>query len=284
MEFNDIESFVEFMKHILKVREKASEVYINFSNINFCSRITNENIVKDIIFEQVNFTNFIVRGVALTFKHCTFDTVDFSNMSADGIIFEDCTFDKVIFTNAYAGSLRFNKCYLRETNMGDTEIISLFLYKTIFNNCIFTKATIKSAEGMEVIFKDCINFPKLPYNCPEVGPFIGWKCALKINAANYYTYVIVKLLITDKAKRLSSPFERKCRCNEAIVLEIQDLDGNILTEEEAGEVVSCFNRYTKYKLGEIVHPDTFDDDQYNVCSHGIHFFINRQEAVNYALL
>lgn len=283
MEFNDIESFVEFMKHILKIRKKASKAYINFSNINFCSRITNENIIKGMIFEQVNFTNFIVRRVALTFKHCTFDTVDFSNMSADRIIFEDCIFNKVIFTNAYVGSLRFNNCYIGETNMSDIEINNLSLYKIIFNNCIFTKAIIKNAEGAEVTFKDCINLPKLPYNCPEVGPFIGWKCALKIDAENYYTYVIVKLLITDKAKRLSSPFERKCRCNEAIVLEIQDLEGNILTEKEAEKVVSCFNRYTEYKLGEIVHPDTFDDDQYNVCSHGIHFFINRQEAVNYAL-
>nr|DAE41777.1 MAG TPA: hypothetical protein [Caudoviricetes sp.] len=36
-----------------------------------------------------------------------------------------------------------------------------------------------------------------------------------------------------------------------------------------------------YKVGEIVTVDDFDDNRWNECSTGIHFFINRQEAVNY---
>ena len=36
-----------------------------------------------------------------------------------------------------------------------------------------------------------------------------------------------------------------------------------------------------YKVGEIVKPDSFDEDRWNECSHGIHFFINKQDALNY---
>lgn len=27
--------------------------------------------------------------------------------------------------------------------------------------------------------------------------------------------------------------------------------------------------------------DSFDEDRWNECSHGIHFFINKQEAIDY---
>lgn len=33
-----------------------------------------------------------------------------------------------------------------------------------------------------------------------------------------------------------------------------------------------------YKVGEMVYPDSFDDNRFNECSHGIHFFIDRGEA------
>ena len=36
-----------------------------------------------------------------------------------------------------------------------------------------------------------------------------------------------------------------------------------------------------YKVGELVIPDSFDENRWNECSHGIHFFINKQNAINY---
>ena len=38
---------------------------------------------------------------------------------------------------------------------------------------------------------------------------------------------------------------------------------------------------TCYKVGEMVEADSWDDNRWNECSHGIHFFINRQEAEEY---
>lgn len=36
-----------------------------------------------------------------------------------------------------------------------------------------------------------------------------------------------------------------------------------------------------YKVGEIVEADSWDENRFNECSHGIHFFLDRQRAVNY---
>ena len=104
--------------------------------------------------------------------------------------------------------------------------------------------------------------------CPEEGDFIAWK---KVGE------VIVKLRIPSEAKR-SSATTRKCRCEFAEVLELQSLDGTPYNDDE---VVNDDYVETIYKVGEIVRSDSWDDDRWNECSHGIHFFITRDEAVRY---
>ena len=37
----------------------------------------------------------------------------------------------------------------------------------------------------------------------------------------------------------------------------------------------------QYKLGEFVFPNDFDDNRWEECSSGIHFFITLQEAIDY---
>ena len=33
-----------------------------------------------------------------------------------------------------------------------------------------------------------------------------------------------------------------------------------------------------YEVGEITHADSWDEDRWNECSHGIHFFLTQEEA------
>lgn len=104
--------------------------------------------------------------------------------------------------------------------------------------------------------------------CPEEGDFVAWK---KVGD------VIVKLRIPTEAKR-SSATTRKCRCEYAEVLELQNLDGTPYNDDK----VFNYNYVeTIYKVGEIVRPDSWDDDRWSECSHGIHFFMTRDEAVRY---
>ena len=107
-----------------------------------------------------------------------------------------------------------------------------------------------------------------PLQCPETGSFIGYK-----KASGY----IVTLRITEDAKR-SSATSRKCRCSKAEVIDITKLSG-----EPSGltEVISSYDKLFVYRIGEVVSVDNFDDNRWNECSTGIHFFITREEAVKY---
>ena len=115
----------------------------------------------------------------------------------------------------------------------------------------------------------------MPIQCPEEGSFIGFKKALVLQN-NFHTEAIVKLKIPANAKRLSAT-GRKCRCSEALVAEITSIDGS----ENYERAVSRHDRCFEYKVGEIVSVDDFDDNRWNECSTGIHFFITRQETVEY---
>ena len=83
--------------------------------------------------------------------------------------------------------------------------------------------------------------------------------------------------IPEDAKR-SSATTTKCRCDKALVLAIENKDGT-----DSGKTVLTNEAYATcvYAVGEMVYPDSFDDNRWNECSHGIHFFVNRQEAVDW---
>ena len=107
-----------------------------------------------------------------------------------------------------------------------------------------------------------------PLSCPEKGSFIGFK-----KASGY----IVELLIPEDAKR-SSATSRKCRCSKAIVVSITNKDGS---EADVAIVTSSHDSSFKYTVGETVEVKDFDDNRWNECAPGIHFFITRDEAVQY---
>ena len=98
-----------------------------------------------------------------------------------------------------------------------------------------------------------------PIACPEKGSFIGWKkCRGDL---------IVELEICEDAKR-SSATTRKCRCDKAKVIAITSPDGGA---EEAAQ--SSYNSNFLYRVGDIVSVPDFDDNRWNECAPGIHFFI-----------
>ena len=99
---------------------------------------------------------------------------------------------------------------------------------------------------------------------PPEGPFWGWK---KCRGG-----VIVKLLIPAEANR-SHGADRKCRCEFADVLDV--------IGAETGE--SDHAPRITYRAGERVTPDAWDENRWDTCSNGIHFFLTRLEAENYNL-
>ena len=107
-----------------------------------------------------------------------------------------------------------------------------------------------------------------PISCPEKGSFIGFK---KANG------LIIELEIPSDALR-SSATTRKCRCSKAKVISITNPDGS---PSNVTSIPSSWDSNFIYTIGDIVEVADFDTNRWNECAPGIHFFITRQEAVNY---
>ena len=124
------------------------------------------------------------------------------------------------------------------------------------------------------------NVPFIPLACPDTGAFVGFKKAKLYSSDETENQdVIVELEIPADARR-SSATERKCRCDKAKVLSVTTLDG-VKVGADAGTVHSSYNKLFEYRVGEIVTEPNFCEDRWEECAPGIHFFINRQEAVEY---
>lgn len=112
--------------------------------------------------------------------------------------------------------------------------------------------------------------------CPEEGGFIGWKKA-KSDIRNSRD-VLIRLYIPARAKR-SSATTNKCRASEAFVLDIVDM----YTREELERAVSSFDSRFEYRRGKWVRPAyfSFDENRWNECAPGIHFFMDKQSTIEY---
>ena len=150
-------------------------------------------------------------------------------------------------------------------NLSCANLISADLSDANLNNANLSNANLRGANLNKVLYNYRTSF--FTPVCPEKGSFIGYKKA---------DNKIVELLITEDSER-SSATTRKCRCSKAKVLSIT----NIENTEEFSEVISDFDKNFIYKVGEIVEVKDFDEDRWNECSTGIHFFITRDEAIIY---
>ena len=177
---------------------------------------------------------------------------DFSSANLYGANLSGADLCGADLSGAYLGSANLRSANLSYAHIGGANLSNADLY---------------GADLSEVKYNEKTSFFALA--CPEEGDFIAWKRV---------GYTIVKLRVPAEAKR-SSATSRKCRCEYAEVLELQRIDGKPYKDDK---IVNYKYVETIYKVGETVYPDSWDDDRWNECSHGIHFFLTRDEALRYA--
>ena len=158
--------------------------------------------------------------------------------------------------------------YLREVDLREVDLRGADLREAYLRGVDLREADLREADlrGAKEI-----NIEKLKsyfWLTPEEGSFVAWK-----KAANN---CVCKLEIPSEAKRISNSKNRKCRAEFVKTLLILDSEQQQLTQV-------CGNRdsNTIYKVGELTYPDKFDDDIFEDCSHGIHFFMTKQEAIDW---
>ena len=180
-----------------------------------------------------------------------------------------------LWINNESGGERAN---LYQANLSRANLRGADLYRADLSRANLSGADLSGADlrganlrgvnlsGADLREAKNLNFP---IACPEKGSFIGFK---KCQDGK-----IVKLKIPVDALRCSAT-GRKCRCSKAKVLSITNIDG---TDANVGMAISKYDRNFIYKVGETIEVPNFNTDRWNECSTGIHFFITRQEAVDY---
>ena len=195
-----------------------------------------------------------LRGVYLSHANLPYTDLSYADLSGADLSYADLSHANLSYTD------------LSGVNMGYAMMRGADLCGATLRGANMTNADLCGAKLDDVKYNCSTSFFAL--QCPEEGSFIGYKKACSH---------IVKLEILPDAKR-SSATTHKCRCNAAKVISITTLDGK---DDGTRTVSSDYDNRFEYRVGEIVRVDNFDEDRWNECSTGIHFFITRDEAVNY---
>lgn len=187
------------------------------------------------------------------------------NYDLSNLLIENKCLNKISFVNCNLSGSKFINCSFKNGNFCNCNLSNVNLETSNIKKCNFHKNIL-----------DNIIMPNYPMACPEYGSFVGYKKVVDFN--DFTKHYILKLRIPADAKR-SSATDKLCRCNKAEVLNIQNLDGssvdNILTARNI-----CNYKFI-YKIGEIVEEPNFNECRWEEYTSGIHFFINREDAVNY---
>ena len=204
------------------------------------------------------------KGKRMVFNKCII-WWNLENANLSKAVFRNCQFYSCSFVNC-----KFYDCYFINCNFANSLFFSDFT-DTYFENCNFHTADLSCAQNFDKAkFYGYNHF--LALQCPEEGSFIGWKIA-----ETTHDYYILKLEIPADAKR-SSATSRKCRASKAKVLEIQTLGSK---PAKVKKVNSIYHKHFTYSLGETYEVKDFDDNRWRECSTGIHFYLTRDEVIDF---
>ena len=118
-------------------------------------------------------------------------------------------------------------------------------------------------RGADLCGANLCNLQKARLSIVTDGDLIVWKSCRN--------GVLVKLLIPKEAKR-SNATGRKCRAEFADVLEVIGAEiGESRNPSGNGIVI-------EYRAGQRVKADSWDENRWVECSHGIHFYLTKEEA------
>ena len=233
---------------------KPNEIIVNGKTLNEILENHNHYLKRDV--KGLASMRANLRGANLRYANLRYANLSRANLSRANLRDAD-------LRNANLDGANF-----RDADLRDADLSYANLGGANFRDADLRNANLGGANLRDADLRDAKNIPYIPLECPSEGSFIGWK---KINK------ILIKLEIPEDARR-SSATTKKCRCDKAKVLGFYDLNS---TELNIDKIINNNYNTCEYIKGEMVYPDSFDEDRWNGCSYGIHFFINKQDAINY---
>ena len=204
-------------------------------------------------------------------KNCDLSGMDFSNMDCSWWALADCDLSGCDFTDGAIAHGRFQNCIFRNArfvrcDMTGADLRGADLTDADISGAELLSAWLEQAKLDGVV--DDENTRHYRMRCPEKGAFIGYK-------KGYENRMIMLLIPADAGRTCAT--NDACRCSKAKVLTI--------TSADFTERYSWANSYVDenfiYREGEWAIPDKFTEDRWVESTHGIHFWMTREEALKY---
>lgn len=245
------------------------------NDLDFSSKVLHNVMFVNCSFKKTRFDHSTMCDVV--FEECNLTNADLTFTVLVRVRFERCTALYSVFNFSYFHNVSFYSSKFQNNRFHFVQLHYFCFDNTNFDGTSFQNAWFGRANKItHTDFSKTKDINLLP-KCPEVGSFIGWKKCQAIYSTTCSSICIAKLLIPEDAKRISG-FTNKCRASKAKVLEFQDMNGRTLNITKA---YSLYCEEVAYVKDDIVYANDFDPSPYKECTHGIHFFMHRQEAVNY---
>jgi hypothetical protein len=178
-----------------------------------------------------------------TLKKACLRGANLSHANLPGINLSHAILTDVNFSYAYLGGANLQYALLQGADLSYTNLRHANLLGAVMEDVDITEATLPD------------------FQIPQHGELRVYK---KVQRK------IVHLLIPAWAKRTACLINRKCRASAAIVLAIEG------DKPVRSKSWTCSR--TTYEIGKTVYPDSYDPDPRVDCTHGIHFFLTREEA------
>ncbi|WAW15037.1 pentapeptide repeat-containing protein [Peptostreptococcus equinus] len=225
--------------------DKISKEKINIKNLVDLRNIKIDSIdISDLDFSYVDLSWSEIRNTSCK-------NTDFSHSKLENTLCRNVDFYRANLEGSSLSACDFRTCSLKEANCIGSDFKNSILLDTNLEGIIYDKST-----------------KNFSLRCPEEGYFIGYK--------KCFNDLLVTLLIPTDAKR-SSGTNSACRCDKAKVIAISKLDGSGFYRE----AVSLVDETFIYRLGQFSYADSFDDNRWLDSSHGIHFWMTKEEAIAY---
>lgn len=183
-----------------------------------------------------------------------------------GVNAEGCDFSGGSMANGKFTDTKFRSSSFKNLDLGGADMRGCDLTGCDARGANFYCAWLEGAKLDGIIDDESTRYFRL--RCPEKGAFIAYKKCLWDR--------IVMLLVPADAKRVSAT-NNACRCNKAKVLTITSFDFT----ERFTEATSIVTDNFTYRVGQVVTPDRFTEDRWCESTYGIHFWMSREEAMNY---
>jgi uncharacterized protein YjbI with pentapeptide repeats len=180
---------------------------------------------------------------------------------------------------AYLQGADLQRAYLQGAYLQGADLQGADLQRAYLQGAYLQGADLQGADLQGAAIEDG-QIAKMDFAvCPSDGSFTAFKKVwMNYNACNP-SAVVLRLEIPADAARTSNLKNRKCRSAAALVVAVEDLEGNPIAEP--GPLVGYHQKQFTYTVGALAQVDDFDPDPREDCTKGIHWFITRREAQVY---